>query len=285
MIKKTGAALCIATLYLSAANVAFNTPAQWSTLRTNQVTASFVVDSSLIGKQIQLTLTENNGAEKVLATKNISIKDPNNDVLFPIASTNSGGTTYFSLKWKSGEQEGVVAPFAIVSSINTIDPNAIKAVTLNGEPSAASIKSAGATPIKTGTTEVLVGWNPGGLAIAAQGSGVVSINLDADNSKSAFLSFSDRKITVDFDAQKISFSYSSRKAKDNKIIYTANAWTGDMKGTIKGSEAIVTLPWYDLGAKPFTGRQLGFSVVQGSVASPSAASETTPATWGNILLK
>jgi len=286
MIKQSGAMLCAVAFSVSAASVAFNSPAQWGTLRSNSISTSFVVDSTLVGKPILLIITENvTGVEKTIATKSVVLKDQSNEVVIPVSTDVIGGAGYLSLKWKVGSQDGIVAPFAIAPISNMIDPSSPKAVTLNGDPTAAGIKSSGAVPLKVNQSDVLFGWNPGALAFVVRGSGVVEISLDIDNSKSSFLSFSDRKIVVDFDSSRVSYFFSSRKAKQNEIVYTNEIWTGDMKGSVKDGECMVTLPWYDLGAKPFSGRQLGLFVRQGDSMFPVAGQETTPATWGNILLK
>jgi len=286
MNKITGLSLCGAAFAVSAASIAFNSPMQWGTFRSNNITTSFIVDSSLVGKQVQLTLTENaNGAERSIASKSFPIKELNNEIVFPVSAAVSGGKNYLALKWKVADQEGFIAPFAISPVTAGIDPNAIKVGTLSGEPSASTIKSAGSAVIKAGSAELNFGWNPGSLAMTVRGKGVATISFDVDNSKSGFISFSDRTVTVDFDKKSVSYSFASRRAKENTVLYTSEIWSGDMKGSVVNGEATITLPWYDLGAKPFAGRQIGVVFANGESKYPVAAQEFNPATWGNFLLK
>lgn len=287
MVKIVGAALCGLALSATAADIAFNTPVRWGTVRSNNVTASFIVDSSLINSKMQLTLTEIvDGKERVVSKKNIMLKDVNTELDFPLKRPVPGGTDYHSLKWEVNELEGSIRPFGVAPVSNSIDPKAVNAVKANSEISPKTYSTVpDLAPFTVGGNEISLAWNPNALSLIVKGTGNVEISLDPSNTKGSFLAYANRTIAVDFEKNSVEYYFSTRKITKTGIEYEKNNWNGDMSNSIEDGVAVITLPWYEIGAKPFAGRQMGIMINSGDELYPKSAIEMTPATWGNFILK
>ncbi len=287
MVKMIGAALCGIALSITAAEIAFNTPVRWGTVRSSDVVASFVVDSSLINSDMKLTLVQNvDGKEKVVSQKNITLKEPNNEHSFSVARPVPGGTDYHSIKWEVNGKKGRITPFGIAPVSNGIDPKAISAVKSSGEITTETFsKISGLSSTKVGKNEVSLAWTSSALAVIVKGSGTVSVALDPSNSKGSFLAFSNRTALIDFDSKSMKYNFFEREITDNSISYSEQPWSGEMNGEVKDGIAVITIPWYEIGTKPFIGRQMGILVKSGDALYPETAIEETPATWGNFILK
>ncbi len=287
MVKMIGATLCGVALSISAADIAFNSPISWGTVRSNDVTTSFIVDSALIGSPITLTLSENvDGKKTTVLSKKIIVESINNEFTFPVSKPVPGGTGYHSISWKVNDESGEIAPFGIAPVSNKIDKNAIPVIQTSEEVTAASHKTLkGTSPVTLDNNSVAFAWNPKSLSVLVTGTGKVTVALDPSNSKGSFIAYANRSVTVDFDKSSINYGYYTRELSKSKILFSKKEWSGDMKGSITEGVAIISIPWYELGAKPFTGRQMGVLIKNEDSFVPQTAIPFAPATWGNFILK
>ncbi len=287
MVKMVGTVLCGIALSASAADIAFNSPVSWGTVRSSELTTKFIVDSSLIGSPIKLTLTSNvDGKEKVVSSKSITLESVNNEYTFAVSKPVPGGSDYHAIKWEVADQSGEIAPFGMAPVSNSIDPNALVAAQTSDEVTSKTYKSIkGISPITLGENEVSFAWTPKSLSYIVAGSGKVTLSLDPSNSKGSFVAYANRSVTIDFDKNSVKYNYNTRKVSKNEIVFTEKKWDGEMSETVENGVAIVNIPWYELGSKPFAGRQLGVVVTSGESLAPNSAIELAPATWGNLILK
>ncbi len=283
MMKYVGTAICGAALTISAATVAFNSPVQWRSVRTNEVPVFFLADSTVAGSTMTLTLVENNSG-RVIKRNRVTVAEGGNTDTITVANPFTDGDNYYSLKWSVGEEAGVLAPFSVTPVEGGIDPLALAVPTANEETTFENATNA--EPIfSSDETSVHMSWNPSSLVLVVKSDEKISISIDPANLKGGFLSYSDRSIDVDFESEETTFYYSTRSFSENGIVYEDQAWSGDLSSEMNEGVAIITIPWYDLGVKAFSGRQLGFLINGKSIAFPEGSSEHAPATWGNILLK
>ncbi len=283
MMKYVGTAICGAALTISAATVAFNSPVQWRSVRTNDVPVFFLADSTVAGSTMTLTLVENNNG-RVIKRKRVTVAEGGNTDTIRVANPFTDGENYYSLKWSVGEESGVLAPFSVTPIDGGIDPNALAVSTANEETTFENATNT--EPVfSSDETSVRMSWNPTSLVLVVKSDENVSISIDPANLKGGFLSYSDRSVDVDFESEETTFSYNTRSFSENGIVYEAQSWSGDLTSEVKEDVAIITIPWYDLGVKAFAGRQLGILINGESIAFPEGSSENSPATWGNILLK
>lgn len=283
MMKYVGTAICGAALTISAATVAFNSPVQWRSVRTNDVPVFFLADSTVAGSIMTLTLVENSSG-RVVESKRITVVEGGNTDTLKVVNPFTDGDSFYSLKWSIGEESGVLAPFSVTPVDGGIDSLALAVPTANEE--ATFENASNAEPIfSSNETSIRMTWNPTSLVVVVESDEKVSLSIDPANLKGGFLSYSDRSIAIDFENETTSFTYNTRSLGENGIAYEEESWDGDLKSEIKENVAIITIPWYDLGVKAFAGRQIGFLVNGESVSFPEGSSENAPATWGNILLK
>ena len=188
MIKMIGATICGVALTVSAADIAFNSPVSWGTIRSNDVTASFIVDSSLIGSPITLTLSKSvNGKKSEVSSKKMVLKSVNSEYLFPVSKPVPGGIDYHSLTWEVNGQNGVISPFGIAPVSNSIDPKALPVVQTSEEVTAESSTVEGISSISIDNNSVAFAWNSKSLSLIVTGTGKVTVVLDPSNSKGSLI--------------------------------------------------------------------------------------------------
>lgn len=287
MVKKITAALCGIALTAATANVAFNSPTMWGTVRENSVKASFIADSSLIGSVMKLTLSETvDGTERVVAKKSLTLNELSTEYSFTVKKPVPGGEDFHSLSWEVGEYNGVVEPFAIAPVMNNIDPKAISAVKTSSSVTADNYKTVqGIKTFTVGSSEVSLVWTPSSLFMVVTGGSEVKIALDPANMKGGFRAFSQREVVVNLEKGSAEYNFYEREARTAGIHYQKNSWKGDMKTTVENKVAVVEIPWYEIGSKPFAGRQIGVLVESGDDRFPGNSITNAPATWGNFILK
>jgi len=283
MIKSVGTAICGAALTISAATVAFNSPVQWRSVRTSDVPVFFLADSTVAGSTMTLTLVENSDG-RVVEKKQLTVVEGGNSDTLTVANPLDDGKAFYSLKWSVGDEEGVLAPLSVSPVEDGVDSLALAVPTVNDEITLTNATSS--EPLfSSDEASVRMSWNPSSLVIVVESQKNVSLSIDPANLKGGFLSYSNRSITVDFSTETTTFSYSTRSLSDDGIAYETEQWNGDLSSEISDNVAVITIPWYDLGIKPFAGRQIGFLINGESVSYPENSSIYAPSTWGNILLK
>jgi hypothetical protein len=131
-------------------------------------------------------------------------------------------------------------------------------------------------------------YNKNGLIIALNDTkGNLTISLDFANSKTAFLAFANRIIRFNDEDKSVEFLYPERSVdvKTTSVQYKVRDWEGDMKIYDATNGKVLFIPWYDLGIKFENGRKFGFMIHGDKFAYPVKASQYSPASWGNIILK
>ena len=137
-------------------------------------------------------------------------------------------------------------------------------------------------------------YNKNGLIVALNNSkGNLTISLDPANSKTAFLAFANRIIRFNVNAEDenedkiVEFLYPERNVENKTatVQYKVRDWEGDMKVYDVDNGKVLFIPWYDFGIIFENGRKFGFMVNGDNFAYPVKASQYSPASWGNIILK
>ena len=129
--------------------------------------------------------------------------------------------------------------------------------------------------------------NRNGLIIALGNSDTdITISLDMANSKTAFLTFSNRIIIFRAEDKSISFFYPERSVnRDRAVEYRLRDWEGEMRVFDTANGKVIFIPWFDLGMQYEIGRRFGFAIHGNNLTYPVNASRHSPASWGNIILK
>lgn len=282
-MKKVSLLIVFLFLMVSAINLTFTAPQLWESIRSDSLLVAFNVDSADLGNKISLSLNKHtNGKDYVVKSQVLTLKKTSESVTFKLPKQIVGGDDYYFIKWedKSGSKtKQVLAPLGKAPLYDLVPTNSLKIENIN-------VTNLDKLPFnKVGDNSFALSWNPTELTVVVKGSGVTSLTLDPGNLKGSFLAFSQRTIKVDFDKNETNFYYTEKTLKGDRIKYSLKDWNGDITSKIGNGVATVTIPWYELGIKPFTGRVLGIYVKNGDAKYPANAIGKIPATWGNFILK
>lgn len=291
------AAMCVfsGVSILYSQTVALNSPAVWSTLRTDSVVAKAQVDTAgMKHKTVGYTLSSViGGVTKVVIKKQIKVADVSNDAF--LAKLNIpvlGGTDFLKIEWSADSQKGVVVPFGIVDlgKLPKITPLQAKMV-----DDAATLKSIGEAAKeeqfnKCGARSFAISWNSKALYIITKktsDSSEISFSLDGKNGKNAFVAYPDRFIGSKKDS--VWGIHYNREMVASALKFTPLSWNNEITKEIVGDKIVIRMPWYDTGIVPFDGRVIGFAVFgkdkeKVTASNPEKAKEFIPGTWGNLLL-
>lgn len=279
-------------------SVSLNSPAPWTTLRSDTVQVKAQVDTSLLKqKQIDYSLISvTNGVKKTVITKQVKVKDISSDaVLNKMNKELLGGTDYLRIDWKvtgtAGVEKGSVSPIGIVDLTKLAkEPVQVKQIADNIvlKDVAGTIKDDQFT--KCGTAEYATVWNKKALFIVikkSSDSSALVFGLDGKNGKNAFAAYADRFIGCKNDSV-WSYHY-KRDLVNDTLKYTETPWNTDITKEASGDKIAIQMSWYDPGIVPFEGRKIGFAAFQkfkgkANATIPGKASELIPGTWGDIVL-
>jgi hypothetical protein len=291
------AALCVfsGVSFLYSQTVALNSPAAWSTLRTDSVVAKAQVDTAgMKQKKVDYTLSSViGGVTKVVTKKQVKVADVSNDAfLAKLNSSVLGGTDYLKIEWAADSQKGVVLPFGIVDlgKLPKITPVQAKMV-----DDGATLKNIGEAVKeeqfnKCGARSFAISWNSKALYIITKktsDSSELSFGLDGKNGKNAFIAYPDRFIGSKKDS--VWGTHYNREIVNSELKYTPLSWNNEITKEVVGEKIVIRMPWYDTGIVPFDGRVIGFAAFgkdkeKVSASNPEKAKEFIPGTWGNLLL-
>lgn len=114
----------------------------------------------------------------------------------------------------------------------------------------------------------------------------ISFSIDAANSKTAFLAFANRIITFKAEEKTVSFFYPERNIEKTAAIqYKVRDWEGKMVIFDTANGKVIFIPWFDLGIKYEDGRIIGYMINGNNFSYPANASQYSPSSWGNLILK
>jgi hypothetical protein len=291
------AAICVVSgvSFLYSQTVALNSPAAWSTLRTDSVVAKAQIDTAgMKRKQVNYTLSSViSGVTKVVIKKQVKITDVSNDAF--LAKLNSavlGGTDYLKVEWAADSQKGEILPFGIVDlgKLPKITPIQAKMV-----DEGATLKSVGNAAkdeqfYKCGERSFAINWNAKALYFIVKKSSDSSeflMGIDGKNGKNAFVAYPDRFIGSKKDS--VWGTHYNRDIINSALKYSPLSWSNEITKEVFADKIVIRMPWYDTGIVPFDGRVIGFAAFgkdkEKIIAShPEKAKEFTPGTWGNLLL-
>lgn len=291
------AAICVVSgvSFLYSQTVALNSPAAWSTLRTDSVVTKAQIDTAGMKKKlVDYTLTSViGGVTKVVVKKQVKVTDVSNDAfLTKLNSTVLGGTDYLKIEWSADSQKGEILPFGIVDlgKLPKITPIQAKMV-----DDAATLKSIGETVKeeqfnKCGARLFAINWNSKALYIVTKktsDSSELLLALDGKNGKNAFVAYPDRFIGSKKDS--VWGTHYNREILAATLKYAPLSWNNEITKEVVGDKIVIRMPWYDTGIVPFDGRLVGFAAFgkdKGKIiaSNPEKAKEFIPGTWGNLLL-
>jgi hypothetical protein len=130
-------------------------------------------------------------------------------------------------------------------------------------------------------------YNKNGLIVAlGKKKDNLTVSIDPSNSKTAFLAFANRIIIYKPD-ESVSFFYPERNVETKTVAvqYKVRDWEGEMKIFDTANGKVLFIPWFDLGMKYENGRKFGFMINSDDFNYPAGASQYSPASWGNVILK
>jgi hypothetical protein len=272
---------------LNAQIVSFNSPTEWMTLRSTAIEAKVLIDTAKIeNKRLTMKLEKVSGGRvQTLNSKTAPVTDYAASFDLGAAGASMlGGSDYLRIAWQipGSDQQGAIAPFGVA----VLDSSTELAATL----SAAHGKSADLDD----THMVAVGAHMLGavydqdaltLAIKKGGSQKITVAFDGKNGKYAFVSYSDRFITIDAENDSADAYFYRRSVSDTGIVYRKDRWVAEIDAQATDGYLVVRAPWHDLGLLPFDGRIIGFAVwADEAAAVPGGAQRFVPATWGNLYI-
>jgi hypothetical protein len=281
--------------FLYSQTVALNSPAAWSTLRTDSVVAKAQIDTAgMKRKQVDYTLSSViGGVTKVIIKKQVKVTDVSNDAfLAKLNSSVLGGTDYLKVEWSADSQKGEILPFGIVDlgKLPKIAPIQAKMVddgaTLKGIGEALKDEQFN----KCGARSFALNWNSKALYIIIKktsDSSELLFGLDGKNGKNAFVAYPDRFIVSKKDS--VWGAHFNREIVNAVLKYSPLSWNNEITKEVVGDKIVVRMPWYDTGIVPFDGRIIGFGAFSKDkekiiASNPEKAKEFIPGTWGNLLL-
>lgn len=267
--------------------VSFSSPQPWITQRANNISAKFVIDTSLTkGKSVNLkAYVVKNGRKSTLKSKTVKGGETSGDFDFSVNGEFVGGKNYVGIDWSvSGvkDQKGTLAPVGYMP-LSENDLKKIAVDEVKGEFNVSGFKS----DVTIGKTEIDFAWSLNGLVVAAKIEGEkLCVKFDPKNGKNSFPAFADRCLTLSKDSTLIKSQYPKRSFTDKGINYEKNEWKNEINIKNEGDFIIATIPWHDLGMIAQKGRIFGIAaIVDDKVTYPENANKAIPGTWGNIELK
>jgi len=304
LIKAAAAAVALHGLAVAQDEaVTISAPASWTTLRADSLFVTLQADSSRLPKgkvDFRVKRTSGNRAT-TLFNKSVKIEDHNSDIFLGIIrDKNLGGTDFLSIDWSvpGSELKGTVEPFGRAVIEEGAAKNVFSVVKLKDGSSVTQISDAliGAQKLDIGASKFTAGWNKEGFYILfnpAANVAEMQFAFDAKCGRSAFLSWADRFIVYDANAESIRGVHYRRSVNKNVVQYDEMTWGEEDGLSLSKAEnsKLIQVKWHELGLQPFEERNIGFAVFinekskKAVLPYPSAAKREIPGTWGELRLE
>lgn len=284
---------------VAAQNVTFEGYAAWVTGRTDAVVLKASVDTSVYKKKdLKVTLSKiEKGQKKIIGTKTVVVTSPSVELnLGNVGASILGGKSFLQIDWaiNKGVEKGTIVPIGIVDLKKTVITDTLFAPSIDDNAASEKVSSMVSANdySQIANTRYALCWNKQNLYIvgtANESLESIKITLDCKQGKNAFLSLADRCITIKPSQTAVVTEAFRREFRDT-VIYNMAPWINSIKSNFDQNNYTVTIPWSDLGLKPFDKRCIGISVFvkEKEVAQrsyPQNAQEVIPGTWGNLVLK
>ncbi|MCL2689599.1 MAG: hypothetical protein FWE57_07120 [Chitinispirillia bacterium] len=302
-IKAAAAVIALNSLVIAQDEaVVISAPVSWTTLRTDSLFVTIQADTSRLPKgTIDFKVKRNmNNRASAFFNKSVKVEDYNADIFLGIIRDKYlGGTDFLSIEWNvpGSELSGTVEPFGR-AVIEETAKSTVSALKLKDGASITQISDAlmGVKSQDIGASKFAAGWNKEGLYILFNPAANVSemqFAFDAKCGRSAFLSWADRFIVYDANAESVRGVHYRRSVNKNAVQYDEMTW-GEAEGlSLSKAEnsKLIKAEWHELGLQPFEERNLGFAVFVNEKARkavlpyPSAAKREIPGTWGELRLE